>query len=44
MTELLIFVTSEIVAYDQQRHQLKQRHQQQAKEWYLQAGCIGLKE
>ncbi|MAF75146.1 MAG: hypothetical protein CMF17_04695 [Idiomarinaceae bacterium] len=43
-TELLIFVTSEIVAYDQQRHQLKQRHQQQAKEWYLQAGCIGLKE
>lgn len=43
-TELLIFVTSEIVAQDHQRHALKQRYQQQAKRWYQQAGCIGLKE
>tara|TARA_B100000700_G_C15059526_1_gene864795 strand:- start:4521 stop:5702 length:1182 start_codon:yes stop_codon:yes gene_type:complete len=43
-TELLIFVTSEIVAQDYQRHALKRRHQQQARQWYQQAGCIGLKE
>ncbi|WP_083405099.1 pilus assembly protein N-terminal domain-containing protein [Idiomarina sp. MD25a] len=43
-TELLIFVTSEIVAYDHQRQALKQRYREQAQQWYLQAGCIGLKE